>query len=132
MVDENNIKTYHSGFTIEYINNDIIYIVFDGTVRVDLTKAKKIRDLVMDIVKNKDFKTIVDFRGVFGVTDQNAREFMSKKEHFNNQKLCDAFITDSFSTNMLIGVYIKVFNPSIPTKTFSSFDEARGWVKNFS
>ena len=130
MVVEKQHKIYKAGYTLELIGGDILYLIFDGTVKVDLAKAKIIRDVVLDMCKGNLFKTIVDFRGVSGVTNQEARQFMSKNENFKNLKLCDAFITDSFSTSVIIGMYIKLFTPKTPTKTFSNFDEALKWVES--
>lgn len=131
MIVSKNDKIFNAGYSIELLQDNVIYLIFDGTVQIGIERAKNIRDTVMELVSSNKFSTIVDFRGVSGVTNLEAREFMANCEHFNFQKTCDAFLTDSFSTNMLISTYIKIFKPKIPTEIFDNFDEALAWVKSF-
>ena len=98
---------------------------------INLIKAKKLRDEVLKLVKGKSFKTIIDFRNVSSVTTVETRKFMSNNENFNNLKLCDSFITNSYTTSMLIGFYLKIFKPAVVTKSFSTFGDALDWVEKF-
>lgn len=106
-------------------------MVLDGTKLIEKEDAIHIRDLVLELVENKKFKVLIDFRGVSSATNMEARKFVSNNKNFKNLKICEAFITDSFSTSMLIAIYIRLFSPKTPTKSFSNFDEAIKWVKSF-
>lgn len=126
------VKENHKvGYKLELLDDNVIYLVLDKMCKIGLIEAKVLREEVLIIANEKPFRTIVDFRGVTGVTNQEARQFMSLNENFKNLKLCDAFITESYSTSMLIGFYLKIFKPNVPTKSFSTFDEAFSWVNNF-
>ena len=124
-------KIYNSGYTLELIEEDIVCLVLDGTKLIEKEDAIQIRDLVLELVDNKKFKVLIDFRGVNSATNMEARKFVSNNKNFKYLKICEAFITDSFSTSMLIGMYIKLFTPKTPTKSFSNFDAAIKWVKSF-
>ena len=119
------------GYSIDLFPDNIMHLIFDGTAKVDLNKAKEIRDDVLMLSKGEKFRGILDFRGVSGVTTLESRQFMSKEENFNNLKICDAFVTVSYTTSILIGIYIKLFTPNTPTKAFSNLDDALTWIKYF-
>lgn len=118
-------------YKLELLDNSVVYLLFNEGCEINLIKAKKLRDEVLKLVKGKSFKTIIDFRNVSSVTTVETRKFMSNNENFNNLKLCDSFITNSYTTSMLIGFYLKIFKPAVVTKSFSTFGDALDWVEKF-
>lgn len=120
-----------NGYSLELYSGNLIHLKFEPNAKVDLEKAKQIRDNALLLAKGENFKGILDFRGVSNVTSVESREFMSNPVNFNNLKVCDAFITDTYTTSFLIGIYIKVFAPKTPTKAFSNFEKALKWAQTF-
>lgn len=125
-------KIYKSGYTLELINSNTIYLKIDGTSKIDLSKAETITNEALLLVDNKPFKNIVDFGNNSGILTNEAKKYIATNKTLKELKICDALITSSFTTSILIGIYINIFSPTTPTKTFSNFDEAISWVNTFS
>lgn len=116
---------------MELLPDNTLYLNFDGTKYIDEVEVIKIKELALDLVDYKPFKNIVNFGGKSGILSNEAKKFISSDSDFKRLKICDALITSSFTTTVLIGFYIKLFNPVTPTKSFSTFDEALSWVESF-
>ena len=124
-------KIYKAGYTLELISTNTLYLKFDGTSKIDLTKVKDMKSIVLEQLNHKPFKNIVDFGSNSGILTNEAKQFIAKDKDYNRLKICDALITNSFTTSVLIGIYINLFKPKTPTKTFSNFDDALKWVSSF-
>ena len=124
-------RIYNAGYTLELLADDIVYIAFDGVTVIDLEIAKRIKEFVLELVEGRKFKSILDFRGVEGVTNMDSRKYMADNNNFNNLKICDAFVTDKVSTNLLIAMYLKLFTPETPTEVFGNMEDAKEWVNSF-
>lgn len=124
-------KIYKPGYTLELMDNNVLYLKIDGTAKITLDKVKELKKIVLEVVENNRFKNIVDFGKNSGVLTTEAKKFIANDKEFIKLKICDALITSSFTTSFLIGAYINIFKPKTPTKTFSDFDSALEWANKF-
>ena len=124
-------KIEKPGYSIELISNDIIYVKFDGSVKIDLPKAKVLKQEILQLVNNKPFKNLVEFNNKSGILTSEAKKFNAFDLDFKRLKICEALVTKSFSTAMLIGFFLKVVVPKTPTKAFTHYKDALIWFRTF-
>ena len=124
-------KISNPGYTIEFIDVNTILTTIDGTKTIDLNEAKKLKVIALNFCNNKPFKNIVNFGNHTKILTTEAKEFIASDKDYQRLKICDALITNSLVTTLLIGVYTKFLLNKTPTKTFSNFKDANDWVNTF-
>ena len=116
------------GYSIDLYPDNIIHLKFDGKEKITLEKMIEVKNVGLEFLKYQKFKSIVDFRGVSGILSEKAKKYVANDPEFNHYKICDAILTNSYTTSFLIGIYLQFFKPKSLTKAFSNFDDAFEWA----
>ena len=131
MLAQTTDRIYKAGYTIESLSENTLYLKIDGTSKIDLKEAQEIKKLALKILGGQPFKNMVDFGNNSGVLTTEAKRFIASDPDLQKLKICDALITNSLTTTILIGAYIRLFNPVTPIKTFDNLTDAKAWVEIF-
>ena len=120
-----------TGYSIDLYPGNILHLKFDGKEQITLSKIIEIKEVGLEFLGHQKFRSIVDFRGISGILTEKAKKYVANDPEFNSYKICDAILTDSYTTSFLIGIYLQFFKPKSVTKAFTSFDKAYNWASKF-
>lgn len=122
----NKIKTSTAN---HYIENDILYIIFNDGAVVDLEEIKASKAARLELQNSESMLVFVDIRNLFNVTVE-ARKYAAEDEN-SKYSIAMAILVNSLPTRLLTNFFIKFNKPKTPTKMFTSKDKALTWLENF-
>jgi hypothetical protein len=111
------------------MDNGILHIHLKAGADVELSDAVLIVEAMGKIGKGKKFPVLID-AGEFTSIDKEVRMF-SASEESNIYTLADAIAYYSFAQKLITDFYIKHNEPVVPTRAFSSKEEAIKWLETF-
>jgi hypothetical protein len=89
--------------------------------------AKEIVESRLNYTKGRSVYTLIDFSNVKSVTKE-ARDYMNSPEGGLKGILGGAFLSNSVVATLFVNLYLKISNPSIPAKFFTSEKDALWWL----
>jgi hypothetical protein len=119
----NQIKTRYVTIWVE---DGIIFHQF-GHVEVDLEVAKHAVATRIEFIGNKIMPAIADISAIKGMTREAREYFAAEGQRFLSAR---AIITGNVLTRTLAETFIMINRPTIPTKSFTSYAEAKAWLSN--
>ena len=108
--------------------DNVLYWYMKENVTIDETAIKKSIQDGLDLAEYKPYKTIVDLTAKDSKIEQDAINCMSENEDMLRLKTKEAVVVDSYLKSMLMGIYMRIQKPKIPTKVFSSLESAITWI----
>lgn len=113
-------------------DNTIIFIENYKNVHVTLDDAIERSEIIKKsyLIEDGKLSIIADISKVKSVS-REVREYYAGKA-FKTRYTAVALLTNSSFGNLIGNFYLKVNNPLVPTKLFTSKDLAIEWIKSFS
>ena len=114
---------------VTLLDNGILHIHLKPGAEIELSDAILIVAAMEKIGKGRKYPVLID-AGEFTSVDQEARLFSASKES-NLFTLADAIAYYSFAQKLMADFYISYNQPVVPTRAFSSKEEAMQWLETF-
>lgn len=115
-------------FASFYIEDGILYFIYKKNTELDLEAAKRVVEDRKSVQKGISYPVICDIRGLKNV-DKTARDYLAKEG--SSLVKAVALIMDSPAYQFMANFYLKVSKPNVPTKMFSTMNEALGFVDKY-
>lgn len=115
--------------TVSLLDNGIIHIHFKPGAEIELSDSMLIVEAMEKVGKGKKYPILID-AGEFVTINKEVREF-SASEESNIYTLADAIAYSSLAQKLIADFYIKNNEPVVPTKNFSTKEDAIEWLKTF-
>jgi hypothetical protein len=114
---------------VTLMDNDLMHIHLKAGAEMELSDAILIVEAMGKIGKGKKYPVLID-AGEFVSVDKEVRIF-SASEESNLYTIADAIAYYSFAQKLIADFYIKNNQPVVPTKAFSTKEEAIKWLETF-
>lgn len=118
----------YGNITFGKIENDIIFFKYKPKIEIDINIARELVKSRLDYTDGQSVYTLIDFTNVKSVTKE-ARDYMNNPEGGLKGILGGAFLSNSVVATLFVNLYLKVSNPSVPAKFFTSSADAITWLK---
>lgn len=115
-------------FASFYIEDGILYFIYKKNTELDLEAAKRVVEDRKSVQKGVSYPVICDIRGLKNV-DKTARDYLAKEG--SSLVKAVALLMDSPAYQFMANFYLKVSKPNVPTKMFSTMNEAMGFVDKY-
>ena len=115
-------------FASFYIEDGILYFIYKKNTELDLEAAKRVVEDRKSVQKGVSYPVICDIRGLKNV-DKTARDYLAKEG--SSLVKAVALVMDSPAYQFMANFYLKVSKPNVPTKMFSTMNEALGFVDKY-
>ena len=110
-----------------WIEEGIVYGKYKPNIIVDLKAAKKIAEDRITLSKGKDYPTLGYLDDLANV-NKEARDFFSTGDGIRNMKKL-ALLTRSPISKMLGNFWLQISKPVLPSRLFTSEEDAIRWLK---
>ncbi len=127
-MEKHNYKEYRTTSFWTEESGEIIFFKYAPKLEIDIEVAKEIVESRLHYTDGKSVYTLIDFSNVKSVTKE-ARDYMNSPEGGLKGILGGAFLSSSIVATLFVNLYLKVSNPSIPAKFFTSENDAVWWLK---
>lgn len=125
MVDKvNTVKLSHSEVCLR--SDGIVEINVKENSDIGEKECRELMDAYNEILENRKYP-LLHVVGNYVTMDKEAREFSSSEEGLQFSK-AEAFVINSLPHKIIANFYMRVNNPSVPTKFFSTKQEAVAWL----
>jgi len=109
-------------------DDDIIFWKYIPGLEMDITIAKELVRSRLEYTKGKSAYALIDVTNLKSTTKE-ARDYMNSPEGGLKGLSAGAFLSNSVVATLLVNLYIKVSNPTIPARFFTNKEEALSWLK---
>ena len=109
------------------IENNIVIAKYNENILLDFNKMNKFVKKRLEVQNGKEYPVLI-YLSLKKVTKE-AREY-ANKEGLEGIK-AGAFLVDSFMTKTIFNFFLSVYSPKVPTKLFTSKEEAINWLNEF-
>ncbi len=120
------IKEFEKVF-VEVLDTNIVLVTIKSGYTMEAEDIRKVKAYNIALMGNKEYGLVVDAEYYTSVSSE-ARKIMTTESIEKNRKAMSIVIYE-FSQRILGNVYIRFNNPSVPTRLFSSKENAINWVK---
>lgn len=127
-MEKRNYKEYKTTAYWTGISDDIVFFKYAPKLEIDIDVAKEIVKSRLHYTNGKSVYTIIDFSNVKSVTKE-ARDYMNSPEGGLKGILGGAFLSTSVVATLFVNLYLKISNPSVPAKFFTSEKDALWWLR---
>lgn len=106
-----------------------VELIFADDVLINEINSEQMTTTLADYLGDKKVP-ILQVLGKYMNFTKEAREFSVTEKGIKNV-LVNAFVLDSLPHKILANFYLKMDKPPVPTKLFSTRDEALGWINEY-
>ena len=107
-------------------DDGILVVRIKEGVEVDIEGVKENFKATFEMMEGRRCLAIIDARVIFNST-QEARDYAAlNAPHF---RIAEAALINSLAIRIITNFYINFNKPSVPTRMFTSMDEAIKWLK---
>jgi hypothetical protein len=121
------IELGHS--TIKLREDGILQVDFVDELLLDVTECKELIRNYTSILGTKKVPILHVF-GKYMEATKGARDFSASSEGLKHSS-AEAYVLNSLAHKLLLNFYIKFNKPSVPTKYFSTKEEAITWLLKY-
>ena len=123
-----NYKEYRTTTFWTEESGNIVFFKYAPKLEIDIEVAREIVQSRLHYTRGKSVYTLIDFSNVKSVTKE-ARDYMNSPDGGLKGILGGAFLSNSVVATLFINLYLKVSNPSVPAKFFTSERDALQWLQ---
>ncbi len=116
--------------SVELLDKGIIHIHLKAGCDIELSDAVLIVEAMGKLGGGKKYPVLID-AGEFCSLDKETRIFSAAVES-NIFTLADAIAYCNLAQKLLADFYLKYNKPTVPTRIFSTKEEALTWLKTFN
>jgi hypothetical protein len=121
------VRTTHSSMAENILHdNGILEVKIKEGAEIDAAQVHSNIEAIKEITDDRH-PVLVDARVIFTIT-QEARELAAEN---SKNRLAKAVLINSLATRLIGNFYINFHKPSIPTKIFTSREDAIEWLTKF-
>lgn len=121
----------HAGniYLILWIEDNILYGRYADNLHLSLDIARYVVTERLKFCRYKDYLGFIDVRGIRSASKE-AREYLANEG--SEGIIAGALLIDSILTRTLGNIFLMINKPKMPSKLFTSEDEAIAWLKGFN
>ena len=108
-------------------DSEILYATYTPSLEITIEVAHELVENRITFCNNRPHFILIDFTNVRSVTKE-ARDYMNSTEGGLKRILGGAFLSNNVVATLFINLYLKISNPVIPAKFFTSKAEAVKWL----
>lgn len=127
-MEKRNYQEYRTTSFWTTESEDIVFFKYAPKLEIDIEVAKEIVESRLHYTRGKSVYTLIDFSNVKSVTKE-ARDYMNSPEGGLRGILGGAFLSNSVVATLFVNLYLKISNPSVPAKFFTSEKDALWWLR---
>lgn len=109
-----------------HVEDDILYITLKDDADMKVDNIDEIIDARKRIQNGKKMKVLADIRNIWQAS-LKARKRAAAPD-MQNLNIAMAIVIDSLASKLLANFFIKINNPSSPTRMFNSKEEGLLWL----
>ncbi len=109
-------------------DDDIIFFTYSPNLEMGISDAKEIVKNRLEYTNGKSAYVLVDATNIKSTTKE-AREYMSDPMGGLSGILGGAFLSNKIVTTVIVNLFFKINQPSVPAKFFTDKEEALNWLK---
>ncbi len=121
------IKLKHA--EISYLHKNIYLLVFEDDYEIEIQDAVEIDKAFIELLKGKEFSVLVDTQQRFSSISNEARNFFANDPEILPFRKKIAIVVDNMPTKLLANFFIRFNKPQTPTRLFTNYDKAMGWLE---
>lgn len=87
-------------------------------------RVEKYIETIKNLTNARPTPFIVDMRHALGSFSIDVAKFLANNPVLNSIRLCEAFITSSINTKLLVHSYKRIFEPTTPFQIFDNPEQA--------
>lgn len=108
--------------------DDIVFFKYAPALDMDIDVAKEMVASRLEYTKGESVYALIDLTNLKSTTKE-ARDYMNSPEGGLRGITAGAFLSNNVVPTLLINIYLKVNNPPVPAKFFTSEEEALTWLR---
>lgn len=106
---------------------DIVFFKYAPALDMDVHVAREMVASRLEYTKGEAVYALIDVTNLKSTTKE-ARDYMNSPEGGLRGIKAGAFLSNNVVPTLLINLYLKVSNPPVPAKFFTSEEEALKWL----
>lgn len=114
-----------NNFARFYTQDGYLYFIYKPNIHIDLAGAKQIVSDRLKVQGGKPFKVICYIQGIRNM-DKAARDYLATEG--SKDVIAVALIAESTAQKLMTNFYLSVSRPTVPTKMFSTEEEAKSFL----
>ena len=123
------VETFSTESSVNWLHEEILFIYAKSDIEHDIDQAKKGKELIRQILNDKDVPMICDVRTSIPL-NKEVRDFYGTDEGLKNCKSF-TFIVDTAFSRVVANFFMGFKKLPIPIRMFSSVKEAIEWSKQY-
>lgn len=108
-------------------DDNIIFFKYAPALDMDIKVARDMVASRLEYTKGESVYALIDVTNLKSTTKE-ARDYMNSTEGGLRGIKAGAFLSNNVVPTLLINMYLKVSNPPVPAKFFTSEEEALKWL----
>ncbi len=121
-----NLSLIETSMAFMHVEDDILYITLKVDADMKVDNIDEIIDARKRIQNGKKMKVLADIRNIWQAS-LKARKRAAAPD-MQNLNIAMAIVIDSLASKLLANFFIKINNPSSPTRMFNSKEEGLLWL----
>ena len=113
---------------IIHLQDNLYLLKFDDDYEIELEDAIEIDQAFIKITNNQPFCVVVDARNRYSSVSNDARNFFANDFEILPIRKKIAIVVNNMPTRMIANFIVKFNRPQTPTKVFSDYNKAIGWL----
>lgn len=114
---------------IEVCDDGIMYVQLKADMEIGLEEAQAVFELSLEVGEGIAFPNLIRLNKLL-IPTKEAREFVASEERAVRAK-AEAFILNSLPQRIVGNFYLRFNKPPVPSKLFTSEEEALAWLRTF-
>lgn len=125
------VKEIPNTLIVKLNSENIIEVEWNTSIEeIEKKHLEQLRSIIKEIGGSKKMPVYIDTYNFMSITPE-ARHYAASKES-SDFTLANAVLVDILPKKLLFNFFLKINKPVVPTKGFSSKEEAFIWLKNES
>lgn len=108
---------------------NLLFLKVKQDITIDVAEINEMIDYVKEFVGSKKHFAVIDF-GESVNSSNESRKVYAESNYLLEFRLADAFIVRSLPIKLVANFFIRVTQPSIKTKSFTSEAAAKEWIES--
>lgn len=121
-------KEYKTASFWKETDDDILFLKYSQKLEMSIDVATEIVKSRMEYCGGVPMYTVIDVTNIKSATKE-ARDYMNSTEGGLKGVLAGAFLSNSVVATLIINLFIKVNNLTVPAKFFTEKQEAVKWLR---
>lgn len=118
-----------NNFAKFYTKDGYLYFIYKPDIYINLEGAKEIVRDRLRVQEGKPYRVICYVQGIRNM-DKEARDYLATEG--SRDTIAVGLIAESTAQKLMTNFYLAVSRPTVPTKMFSSEDEAKAYLDKFT